>query len=173
MQQAQACKLFRILLLGNVPGLEMKNTFSKRHIIPIAAALMLFIGGIGSFLFFSASEKVLPVQFKAFSGETMCVFPPVLEKPPRTLGFISWRYTVRAKYHFPADKTAGYRTFSVDNPPPNMELMIPIDVPAGVEVVLFESAEAVLEPFVLNICLRPLSKKWKFTVPEKLPTTLE
>ena len=148
----------------------MKNWFSKRPFIAISAALMLLIVGFISLLFFSASEKVLPAQFQEFSGETVCTFPPVLEKPPWTLGLISWRYTVRAKYHFPAEKTAGYRTFSADGPPPTSELMIPIDAPVGAERVTFESAEAVLEPFVLNICLRPLSKKWKFTFPDQLPT---
>ncbi len=151
----------------------MRNVFLGRATLAAALLVVLLIVGFGSLLLIVPTAKEgIVAELKATDkpNEFVCEFPPVIKRAPPSFGFISWRYTVRANYDFGADSPGIHSWFQANPPPPTSMMMIPMGgVPAGATKIHFESAEGILEPYVLNVCLWPLTRKWTFKFPQELP----
>lgn len=170
-------------------GFMRSGLFDRKGAIAAWTGLFLLLG-IACVLFFSPrTETVVPAVLRLpdevirqrgdplyqqpplpmpRSDEVSCEFPAVLRQLPAAFGFISWRYTIRTSYRFPSESPMTLRSLQL-TPPPTVMVMVPIKIEGGRKTVVFDSAEGVLEPYVMNVCLRPLVRKWKFKFPEKLP----
>jgi hypothetical protein len=149
----------------------MRSRFLSRTTL-IVGILLAVIAGFGCLLIFvSSAKKEIVAELKATdkADEFACEFPPVVERVPPTFGFISWRYTIRTIYDFGADSSGMHYSMEC-SPPPTSKIMTAIGgVPAGTRTIHFEKAEGILEPYVMKVCLWPLTRKWTFKFPEELP----
>jgi hypothetical protein len=154
---------------------RMRSRFSVKALLVLLIVVFLLGAGVGFLLLpGSTATRVIPAELRSTgkANELTCVFPQVLQKLPPTFGFVSWRYTIRASYDFGVAGSGMHNTFEA-NPPPTSTIMIAVGAPPGAKSVHFESTEGILEPYVMNICVRPLARNWIFKFPQELPKRLE
>ena len=150
----------------------MQNrSLGRVALIMSCVLVILLVTGFACLLLF------LPIAKEGIAGELQatdkadeftCIVPAVLPKIPPTFGFISWRYTIRMSYDFGVASSGIHNTLEA-RPPPTSTIMVAIGASPGAKAINFESAEGVLEPYVMNICVRPLTRKWTFKFPQELP----
>jgi hypothetical protein len=152
----------------------MRKRFLGSATLMVALLVLLIAGFACLLLFVSTAKQGIVAELKATdkADEFACEFPPVLKSAPPTLGFISWRYTIRLTYDFGADSLGMHNSLECSPPPASRVMMAIGGAPAGARAIHFDTADGVLEPYVRNICLRPLTRKWMFKFPQELPKRL-
>jgi hypothetical protein len=147
--------------------------FKRFRLIAFVTAILL-IATVSFLLLYSESAvTIVPGELKLISNDrskTCLVFPAVTKRPPPSFGFVSWKYTIRASYSF---SKVGSGSMTADNPPPETPLIIQIEPPTGATRIHFNSAEGVLEPYVMGVCIWPMKRRWKFQFAEELPLQME